>query len=101
LRVVLPPVWTRLHARGAFGRALARTRGGTAGMSFWLGTLFFILLELVFLAWVQFRRTEEKVLKHTLYGTAVFCCYIAWAMVYASQIHTAIFTSPVPKTASG
>ena len=57
-------------------------------MSFWLGTFFFVLLECAFVAWVQLRRTTEKPLKHTLYGTAVFCCWVSWAMVYASQIHT-------------
>ena len=65
--------------------------------SFWLGTFLFVLLECAFVAWVQLRRTTEKPLKHTLYGTAVFCCWISWALVYASQIHTAIFVAPVPK----
>ena len=65
--------------------------------SFWLGTFLFVLLECAFVAWVQLRRTTEKPLKHTLYGTAVFCCWISWALVYASQIHTVIFVAPVPK----
>ena len=32
--------------------------------------------------------------KHTLYGTAVFCCFLTWWIVYIAQINTEIFIAP-------
>ncbi|KAL6784535.1 hypothetical protein ACKKBG_A02185 [Auxenochlorella protothecoides x Auxenochlorella symbiontica] len=58
-------------------------------MGFWLGTLIFALLELLGFGIVQASgaRHGNKLLKHTLVGTTVACCWMMWGIVYIAQLH--------------
>jgi len=54
------------------------------------GTAFFIALEIVFWFGVQFFSKGSKGLTHTLFATAVICCWMMWAFVYMAQMNPLI-----------
>ncbi|KAL3150004.1 hypothetical protein ABBQ38_013359 [Trebouxia sp. C0009 RCD-2024] len=55
------------------------------------GSAFFIALEIIFWFGVQFFGPKSgKGLTHTLYATAVGCCWMLWAFVYMAQMHPLI-----------
>ncbi|KAL0037291.1 hypothetical protein WJX79_011090 [Trebouxia sp. C0005] len=54
------------------------------------GSAFFIALEILFWFGIQFFCKGGKGLTHTLYATAVVCCWMLWAIVYMAQMHPLI-----------
>ncbi|KAI8104101.1 hypothetical protein M9434_002367 [Picochlorum sp. BPE23] len=70
-------------------------------MGFWLGSLIFACLEVVGFLGVegilgkQYRRerldnrfnNKNTLLPQLLVGTAVFCCWMMWAIVYIGQMY--------------
>ncbi|EEH58128.1 H+-or Na+-translocating f-type, v-type and A-type ATPase superfamily [Micromonas pusilla CCMP1545] len=56
-----------------------------------LGTVLFLALEAAFALFVNARwRAHDRGLKHVLFAASVFCCWLMWAIVYASQMHPLI-----------
>ena len=60
-------------------------------MGFWLGTLFFVVLELVGMFLVKTligtrRGRRHELLGQVLVATSVICCWLMWAIVYVGQM---------------
>jgi V-type H+-transporting ATPase subunit e len=57
-------------------------------MGFWLGTLVFFLIQVVVTGAVNFYgKPGNKGLPHIMAFTAVFQCWLMWAIVYIAQMH--------------
>lgn len=60
-------------------------------MGFWLGTLVFFLIQIVVTGAVNwFAKPGNKGLTHIMAFTAVFQCWLMWAIVYMAQVNPLI-----------
>lgn len=61
---------------------------GPAVMSFWVGTLIFLAIQAVVILGINFlAKPGSRGLPHILGSTAVFQCWLMWAIVYMAQMN--------------